>query len=119
MSHLLTHEIGTIFPQGAVHFRFNPTCEPALFVAAIDNNDPGRIQIARNFFSVQPDAVIVAALGNTNTITPKNIDVVRQFVPSQFAVIIGSCARHCGLATGSDELELKCSGGRDWFGDEL
>ncbi|KAL9106814.1 MAG: hypothetical protein Q9227_008236 [Pyrenula ochraceoflavens] len=36
---------GTLFPQGSVHFQFNPTCEPAVFAAAFDNRDPGRIQI--------------------------------------------------------------------------
>ena len=36
---------GTIYPQGEVHWQFNPECEPAVFAAAFDNRDPGRIQI--------------------------------------------------------------------------
>lgn len=36
---------GTVFPQGSVHFQFNPTCQPSVFAAAFDNRDPGRIEI--------------------------------------------------------------------------
>lgn len=38
---------GTIFPQGSVHFQFNPTCHPSVFAAAFDNRDPGRTQIGK------------------------------------------------------------------------
>ena len=37
----------TIFPQGAIHFEMNPSCEPAMFVAAFDNEDPGVGQVAQ------------------------------------------------------------------------
>ena len=37
----------TIFPQGAIHFEMNPSCEPAMFVAAFDGEDPGVGQVAQ------------------------------------------------------------------------
>lgn len=36
-----------IFPQGAIHFEFNPSCEAAMFVAAFNNEDPGVQQVAQ------------------------------------------------------------------------
>ena len=37
----------TVFPQGSIHFELNPTCEPAMFVAAFNNEDPGVQQVAQ------------------------------------------------------------------------
>ena len=36
-----------VFPMGAIHFEMNPSCEPAMFVAAFDNEDPGVGQVAQ------------------------------------------------------------------------
>ena len=36
-----------IFPQGAIHFEMNPSCEPAMFVAGFNNEDPGVQQVAQ------------------------------------------------------------------------
>ena len=36
-----------VFPMGAIHFEMNPTCEPAMFVAAFDGEDPGVGQVAQ------------------------------------------------------------------------
>ena len=91
----LTPYTGTLFPQGTVHFQFNPECEPAVFAAAFDNNDPGRTQIARSFFSVRPDFVVGAALGET--IDAKDLEGVRGHIPSAFAELIEECVARCGL----------------------
>ena len=37
----------TIFPQGAIHFEMNPSCEAAMFVAGFNNEDPGVTSIAQ------------------------------------------------------------------------
>ena len=37
----------TVFPQGAIHFEMNPSCEPAMFVAAFNGEDPGVSQVAQ------------------------------------------------------------------------
>ncbi|RYO91046.1 hypothetical protein DL764_008335 [Monosporascus ibericus] len=91
-----------LFPQGEVHFQFNPTCEPASFTAAFDNSDPGRTQIARNFFSAFPDDVIIAAAGgDLELLDATRIDQLRDKIPAAFAELIDSCAKKCGLPTGS------------------
>jgi oxalate decarboxylase/phosphoglucose isomerase-like protein (cupin superfamily) len=37
----------TIFPRGAIHFEMNLECEPTLFVAAFNNEDPGGSAVAQ------------------------------------------------------------------------
>jgi oxalate decarboxylase/phosphoglucose isomerase-like protein (cupin superfamily) len=37
----------TVFPQGAIHFEMNESCEPALFVAAFNHEDAGVNQVAQ------------------------------------------------------------------------
>jgi len=90
---------GMLFPQGETHFQFNPTCEPALFAAAFDNSDPGRTQIARNFFSAFPDEqVLIAAVGgNLETLDPARIQQFRNQIPTAFAVQIESCVKKCNI----------------------
>ncbi|KAJ7488463.1 spherulin-1B precursor [Mycena galericulata] len=38
---------GTAFPMGSIHYQQNPTCSPAVFVAALNNEDPGRSDITK------------------------------------------------------------------------
>ena len=37
----------TFFPQGSIHFEMNPSCEPAMFVAGFNDEDPGVSQIGQ------------------------------------------------------------------------
>lgn len=37
----------TVFPQGVIHFEFNPSCESAMFVAGFNGEDPGVQQVAQ------------------------------------------------------------------------
>jgi len=98
----LTNYTGMLFPQGETHFQFNPTCEPALFAAAFDNSDPGRTQIARNFFSNMPDKVVLTALGGGETLDASKLALLRNNIPTSFALVIEECAARCGLPTGDD-----------------
>ncbi|KAH7305181.1 RmlC-like cupin domain-containing protein [Stachybotrys elegans] len=84
----LSNYKGMLFPQGETHFQFNPTCEPALFAAAFDNSDPGRTQIARNFFSNMPDDVVLSAIGGAETIDASQLAQLRNSIPTPFAVVI-------------------------------
>ncbi|KAF9899164.1 hypothetical protein EC991_009396 [Linnemannia zychae] len=94
----LSNYKGMLFPQGETHFQFNPTCEPALFVAAFDSSDPGRTQIARNFFSNMPDEVLIASIGSDlEVLDAKRIAKFRNNIPTAFAVIMEECAVRCGL----------------------
>ena len=47
VNNTLTPGQGTLFPQGSIHYQFNTGCEPALFVAALNDEDPGTSQIAQ------------------------------------------------------------------------
>ncbi|KAG0226376.1 hypothetical protein BGW42_003677 [Actinomortierella wolfii] len=94
----LSNFTGMLIPQGENHYQFNPTCEPALFAAAFDSSDPGRTQIARNFFSGMPDEMLVAATGNNlEVLDAKRIAEFRNNIPSSYAVLMEECAVRCGL----------------------
>ena len=95
ITNTLQNFTGMLFPQGDVHFQFNPTCEPAVFAAGFDNIDPGRTQIARTFLSVMPDEAITTATGEV--LDPALIGELRGKIPNDFAVLIESCAKRCGI----------------------
>jgi oxalate decarboxylase/phosphoglucose isomerase-like protein (cupin superfamily) len=100
VSAMLTNFTGMLFPQGQVHFQFNPTCEPAVFAAAFDSADSGRTQIANTFFSIQPDDVLIAALGGSlETLSAAQIDKLRGNIPDAFAELMDDCAKTCGIPT--------------------
>ncbi|KAF7326569.1 Spherulin-1b protein [Mycena venus] len=40
----------TVFPMGSIHYQQNPTCSPAVFVAALNSEDPGRSDIATSYW---------------------------------------------------------------------
>lgn len=86
---------GMLFPQGDVHFQFNPTCERAVFAAGFDNIDPGRTQLARTFLSVMPDEALISATGGV--LDPALIDQLRDKIPNAFAELIDTCAKSCGI----------------------
>lgn len=88
---------GMIFPQGEVYWQFNPTCEPAVFAAAFDNNDPGRVEVARTFFSIRPDDVLETSMGNPEQLDAAQIDSFKNKIPSAFAKTMEECARRCHL----------------------
>ncbi|GJJ75470.1 hypothetical protein EMPS_07828 [Entomortierella parvispora] len=94
----LSNYKGMLFPQGETHFQYNPTCEPALFVAAFDSSDPGRTQIARNFFSNMPDEMLIASAGSDlEVLDAKRIAEFRDKIPNSYAVVMEECAKRCGL----------------------
>ncbi|KAJ7433591.1 spherulin-1B precursor [Mycena galericulata] len=87
----------TVFPMGSIHFQQNPTCSPAIFVAGFGNEDPGRSDIATNFWMLDSD-VIDAALGFPTTIGGDNIDEWRSHLPVNLAAGVDSCLQKCGLS---------------------
>ncbi|TVY25946.1 Spherulin-1A [Lachnellula hyalina] len=93
----LTQYTGMLFPQGEVHFQFNPTCEPAVFAAAFDNEDAGRVQIANTFFSIRDDEVVSAALGYPESLDARQIGRLRGHIPDSFAELMDSCAKRCHI----------------------
>ncbi|KAK3986139.1 RmlC-like cupin domain-containing protein [Cladorrhinum sp. PSN332] len=97
----LTNFTGMLFPQGHIHWQFNPTCEQAVFSAAFDSRDEGRFQVAQTFFSSMPDSVLTASLGNPTFLGPTQLDQLRGIIPDPFVVMVDSCAKACGISTSS------------------
>ncbi|KAJ7081231.1 RmlC-like cupin domain-containing protein [Mycena epipterygia] len=86
----------TVFPMGSIHYQQNPTCEPAVFVAALNNEDPGRSDIATSYWML-PSDVVDAALGFPETIGRGNIDAWRAHLPVNLPAGVDSCLKKCGL----------------------
>jgi hypothetical protein len=87
----------TVFPMGSIHYQQNPTCSPAVFVAGLSNEDPGRSDIATNFMMLSP-AVVNATLGFPTTIGGGNIEQWRAHIPANLALGVDTCLQACGLS---------------------
>jgi hypothetical protein len=88
---------GTVFPQGAIHYQFNPTCAPATFVATLNGEDPGTNSVAQGFFGLNGD-VVNAALGFQNPVEGADIEKVRASLPVSLAQGVEQCLKTCGIA---------------------
>jgi len=89
----------TIFPQGSIHFQFNPTCERSIFVAALNSADPGTSQIAQNFFTLDEEIVDIT-LGVTadgNKLDPSSVDQFRKNLPANLVRAVEVCKTKCGM----------------------
>ncbi|KAJ7730952.1 spherulin-1B precursor [Mycena olivaceomarginata] len=87
----------TVFPMGSIHYQQNPTCSPAVFVASLNSEDPGRSDIATSFWML-PSDVVDAALGFPETIGASTIDAWRAHLPVNLAAGVDSCLKSCGLS---------------------
>ncbi|PGH20047.1 hypothetical protein AJ80_03697 [Polytolypa hystricis UAMH7299] len=87
-----------IFPPGSMHAEFNPDCEPATFVAGFGDEDHGVQQTAQTFFGLD-NAMLDATLGGSgSTISGKDIDTFRDFIPKNIALGVDACLEKCGLS---------------------
>jgi len=83
----------SVFPRGAIHFQANLGCEPIIFAAAFNNEDPGISQVAQRFFGLNPEAV-GAALGGLGV---QQIEALNALIPNNIADFIPQCFIQCGL----------------------
>jgi len=83
----------TVFQQGAIHFEMNTGCEPAMFVAAFNNEDPGVLQIAQRFLGLPVD-IVDATLGDIGVV---EVEGLAHLVPDNVAVGADECLKRCGL----------------------
>ncbi|KAJ7032156.1 RmlC-like cupin domain-containing protein [Mycena alexandri] len=86
----------TVFPKGSIHYQINPTCKPAVFVASLNSEDPGRNDIVTNYWNL-PDDIIQGGLGAPATIGASSIDAWRAHLPVNLAAGVDSCLKACGL----------------------
>ena len=96
MSTTLSQYQGAIFPQGSIHFEFNDNCDPAVFIAAFSNEDPGLSTIGKNFFNLDPD-IVDADLGFPDFLDHTNIRDFENSIPKSFALGAKSCLDRCKI----------------------
>ena len=96
MSTTLSQYQGAILPQGSIHFEFNDNCEPAVFIAAFSNEDPGLSTIGKNFFLLDPD-IVDADLGFPDFLDHTNIRQFAQSIPKSFAQGAMECLDRCHI----------------------
>jgi oxalate decarboxylase/phosphoglucose isomerase-like protein (cupin superfamily) len=97
----------TVFPKGAVHTEFNPTCNDAIFIAGFGDEDPGVQQSAQTFFGLQTD-VVAATLGKGDiTIDGKDIDTFRSVIPANVALGVEECLKACEINRNARMMLLK------------
>ncbi|KAI0065403.1 RmlC-like cupin [Artomyces pyxidatus] len=105
-----------VFPQGAIHFEMNPSCEPAMFVAGFNNEDPGvqqvgqrckgpkessRFHIYRTPFDIDfglPPDIVGAALGGLGVV---EIQGLESKIPDNVAYGVDECLQRCGITRGN------------------
>ncbi|KAJ9665180.1 hypothetical protein H2201_004654 [Coniosporium apollinis] len=87
---------GAVFPVGSIHYQFNNQCEPATFVASLNNEDPGTSQVAQNFFGLN-GGVVAATLGFPDALDGADIESFRALIPANVALDVEGCLARCGI----------------------
>lgn len=82
-----------IFPKGSIHFEMNNGCDPMIFVAALNNEDPGVTSTAQTFLGLPPD-IVAAVLGG---IPVDQVAKIESLVPDSLALGTDECLNRCGL----------------------
>lgn len=44
--------------MGSIHYEFNDSCEPPVFIATLSDEDPGLSRMAQNFFGLRPTLIL-------------------------------------------------------------
>jgi mannose-6-phosphate isomerase-like protein (cupin superfamily) len=83
----------TVFPMGAFHTQFNPTCDPAVAVAGFTSDDPGAGLPVAGTFSLS-DELVEAAFGGS--VTGDEIDKIRAAIPQAMVTQRAECLTTCG-----------------------
>jgi oxalate decarboxylase/phosphoglucose isomerase-like protein (cupin superfamily) len=84
----------TIFPRGLIHYQINLSCKNATIIAALNNEDPGVISVAKQTF-LFPNYVLSGTLG----IPESEIDQLRDGLPKNPALSLqqSECYQRCGI----------------------
>jgi len=87
---------GTMFPKGAIHYQFNPTCDTTAAVAVLSDVDAGTNQVAQGFFGLDGD-VVEATLGFTEPIDGAFVESLRGKIPVSLAKGVEECLVRCKI----------------------
>ncbi|ANB15793.1 spherulin-1A [Sugiyamaella lignohabitans] len=93
-SNTLKQYQSTIFPVGSLHVELNPTCEPAKFIGAFDNPDPGTFFVAPGFFSLE-EQVVLTQLGGA--VSGADLSSFKKAIPPAGVVAIEQCLKNCNI----------------------
>lgn len=86
----------TVFYQGSVHSQFNPTCEPAVFVAAFNSDEFGTGQVAQELFSGKDKNLTAAIFGDQ--IDGADVDRLKGQISKNVARGVEECLKICNIA---------------------
>ncbi|KAK7683714.1 hypothetical protein QCA50_013090 [Cerrena zonata] len=93
----VTSNQAQVFPQGSIHYQENTGCEPAVFVAALNNEDPGVSSIAQRYFGLPPD-IVAASLGGIGV---EEVAGLESKIPDNIALGTDECLKRCNITRGS------------------
>jgi len=85
--------MASVFPQGAIHFEMNTGCEPATFVAAFNNEDPGVLSLAQRFFGLPP-SIVSLSLGDIGV---QEAAQLNSKIPDNIVLGVSDCQKRCGI----------------------
>lgn len=93
---VIVNDIGTgeatFFPEGLMHYQQNLSCETAMYLSALNSEDPGVITHSTQFFQF-PNEALQATLGQGET----KVQVLVDGLPDGPAEGHKACMRACGL----------------------
>jgi len=75
----------------------NPSCQPAMFVAAFNNEDPGVAQVGQRYFGLLPD-IVGATLGGLGV---ESVAGLAALIPDNVAYGAEECLQRCGITRGN------------------
>ena len=90
-----TWEMVTL-PQGSIHWEFNDNCEPAVTANAFGTDDPGILNVANAFFSMNPD-IVNATLGFPADLNGYQVGEFKSFIPPSYAFGVQACLDRCRI----------------------
>uniref|UniRef100_A0A060T333 ARAD1A06292p n=1 Tax=Blastobotrys adeninivorans TaxID=409370 RepID=A0A060T333_BLAAD len=99
VSNTLESHQSTVYPMGAVHYEYNPTCETVQFVSSYNSDDPGFSVTAPSFFSMD-DQAVMGALGNP-PLSGADINALRQYLPRGVISQVEECLVNCRIPLSS------------------
>ncbi|KAH8797361.1 RmlC-like cupin domain-containing protein [Xylogone sp. PMI_703] len=88
----------TVFPAGAIHYQFNPTCQPSVFVSSLSSSDPSTT-LESTFSSLSGD-VVEATLGFPDSVVDgRDINWFRSQIPLGLIIGVEQCMKMCNIST--------------------
>lgn len=87
---------GSVFPQGSIHYQANVQCDPATFIATLNDSDAGTNSVAQGFFGLNGD-VVQASLGWPESFKGQDLEAFRSQIPASLAARVQECVQRCGL----------------------